>query len=148
VHVDELSRNEFLQVSAPSALASPAAAVRLRSVDGEYATVHARANTLMENDIGIEVLGTPAARASAPLALDLGRRGDDGTNRFICNSRSADASIPGGDVVVALPPTTIAKVWAHGDVWDHAPPTVRRTRANGLDVWLGADERVVIDAGD
>jgi hypothetical protein len=139
--------NEFLQVIAGTVLAAPAAALRLRSVDGEYATVHARNNKFVENDLGVEVLGAPAAQITAPLLLDAGRPGDDGNNRFVCNSRSAEAPLPGGDVALALPPGAGGQLLAHGNMWDHAPPTVRRSRANGLDVWLAAGARLQPDVG-
>jgi tRNA A-37 threonylcarbamoyl transferase component Bud32 len=96
--------------------------------------LRARGNRFHDNGTGVEVRG----EGQIPLGtrIDFGTPEDPGGNHFICNSARAGGAAAGFDVLVALKGAPLSRLSFAGNVWDHAPPTVRLLGAaeNGTDV--------------
>jgi hypothetical protein len=142
--IDELDGNSFFGNVGSS---SRSAALLLDPAEQEppsYPSIaRARHNSIVRNDVGIELRGTMLLGASP---VDFGRAGDPGGNTFACN-RSERASAAGFDIEIAPAVHTDRPLPFAGNRWDHVPPTTGHDRVNGTDIETLGDQPAMVDTG-
>ncbi len=94
----------------------------------------ARGNTIIGNDIGIDVEANAFVAGTRP-SFDWGTAADPGKNVFACNS-SAHAGNIGGDFRFEMAVGSTVTILLAGNKWDHMPPMQSATAADGLDIHL------------
>src|SRR5262249_52143702 len=96
--------------------------------------VRARGNRFIANDIGIYTNSQPFLTVVTRM-LDFGNAGEDGQNRFHCNSTPKGWPSPGYDVWFDASASSDATLGFIGNFWDHDAPTLGGSGVgNGTDV--------------
>ena len=132
VVIDQLVGNSFTNVSSGASSATPAAALRFTTTNSQV--TKARGNTIVGNDIGIDVEASAFVAGTRP-SFDWGSAADPGKNVFACNSSAHIGGI-GGDFRFEMATGSTVTIPLAGNKWDHVPPMQSATAADGLDVHL------------
>ena len=104
----------------------------LRFSTSNSQVTHARNNSFIGNDIGIQVEAN-AFVATTRTNFDWGTAADPGNNVFACNS-SAHAGGMGGDFLFEMAAGSTVTLPMRRNKWDHVPPMQSATLADGLDI--------------